>query len=135
MDLKNYVVYDSDTFELKEYIENSPRPPKIVDDLKFIEVKEIISSLSVYYVENEELKRRTEPNFEYGKISTVKDGDIWTAKITDIPKGTILTDDEGQVYPVEDGVIEFSVDLEGTYKYRVKTRKHFEVGVRFEART
>ncbi|MDF0750278.1 hypothetical protein NLU14_08550 [Marinobacter sp. 71-i] len=86
---------------------------------------------TAYVADGEVLARQPFP-FTVSATQIVADGGD-TAAITGVPAGTSVRWPDGQVDEVTDGVVEFSVDLPGTYTLRFTAIPYLDAEVTIEA--
>lgn len=85
-----------------------------------------------YADSNGVLAEKTQPAFGFDKSSLLADG-VDTATISGVPPYTIVTWPDGEVTEVNDGLIEFSVDLVGGYTFIIDSVQHTKQEITIEA--
>ena len=84
------------------------------------------------YISSGSLMAKTAPAFSFDKADIDADG-IDTATISGIPPHTLVTWPDGEVTEINDGVLEFAVDLAGTYTFTIDSVAHLIKEVSIEA--
>lgn len=89
-------------------------------------------SATHYVDEHDVITEKTAPSFSFNVSSIDADG-IDTATITGIPSHTLVTWPDGETTEINDGVLEFAVDLAGTYTFTIDSVAHLIQEVSIEA--
>lgn len=87
---------------------------------------------SLHYIHNWNVIPKTARSFSFDKANIEADGDDTTA-ISGLPGGTLVTWPDGEITEINDGVLEFAVDLVGTHTFIIDAVAHLKQEVSIEA--
>ena len=85
-----------------------------------------------HFVSGNSLSDKATPSFAFDVVTIDADG-IDTATISGIPAYTLVTWPDGETAEISDGVLEFAVDLAGTYTFTIDSVQHLKQEVTIEA--
>ena len=83
-------------------------------------------------IETKEVLIKTPATFSFDQPTFVADG-IDTATISGVPAYTLVTWPDGEVTEINDGLLEFTVDLAGIYTFTIDSVQHLKQEVTIEA--